>query len=167
MKRLCLFLLTLSLLIDCQKKIEKTEKVINSGSEIKVTDFRNKTISLSSTAEKVVCLIESALSGIFMLRAQHKVVGISTNVYTGDVARQYAALDERIRLKKLPAPGNWDFVNLENVIALKPDLVIIWASQTETIAALERLGIPVYGIMLKSINDVYKEIRDFGILLDA
>ena len=54
-----------------------------------------------------------------MLGEERRVVGISRNIYTGNVYPHYAALDPRIREKKLPAPGNWDFVNLESVVALK------------------------------------------------
>lgn len=64
--------------------------------------------------------------------------------------------------KKLPAPGNWDFVNLEGVAALKPDLVILWSQQTEVIANLERQGIPVFGVFIRRIEDIYQEIRSLG-----
>ena len=79
-------------------------------------------------------------------------------------AAQYALLDDRIRDKQLPSPGNWDFVSIENIVALQPDLVIIWASQTESIASIEGHGIPVYAVFIKSFSDIYKEIKDFGIL---
>ena len=133
---------------------------------ITVTDFRGKTIQLPQPAQRVVCLIESALSGIYMLGAQESVVAVPAEVYRGQVAERYASLDARIANKELPAPGNWDFISLEQIVALKPDLVIIWASQTDAIANIERLGIPVYAVMLHSFEDVYKEIRDFGILLN-
>jgi iron complex transport system substrate-binding protein len=97
-----------------------------------------------------------------MLRAENNVIGISSNVYDGSVYEYYAKLDHRIKEKTLPSPGNWDFVSIENIVALKPDLVIIWASQSESIEAIESKGIPVYGVMLKSVNDIYKEISDLG-----
>jgi iron complex transport system substrate-binding protein len=50
------------------------------------------------------------------------------------------------------------------VVALKPDLVIMWASQSQSIESIEEKGIPVYGVFLKSFSDVYKELKDFGIL---
>ncbi len=134
----------------------------NSNGAITINDFRNKKIVLAKPATRIVCLIESALSGIYMLGAENDIIGISTNVYDDNVAPQYTALDKRIKDKTIPTPGNWDFVNIESVIALKPDLVIMWASQSESIEALESKGIPVYAIMLKSTEDVYKEIRDFG-----
>jgi iron complex transport system substrate-binding protein len=137
---------------------------VGSAFTVKVTDFRNKEITLAKPATRIVCLIESGLSGLYMLQAESYVIGVSSAIYNESAAEQYAALDSRIKNKKLPAPGNWDFVSIENIVALQPDLVIIWASQTEAIQAIEEHGIPVYGVFLKSFNDVYKEIKDFGIL---
>ncbi|MCX7770782.1 MAG: ABC transporter substrate-binding protein [Proteobacteria bacterium] len=132
------------------------------ANEIRISDFRGKEIVLKKPVERVVCLIESALSGIFMLGAQDKIVGISTNVYTGNVFNFYSLLDGRIKSKKIPAPGNWDFANIESIIALKPDIVIIWSEQKDVIDILEKHNIPVYGVFIRKIDDVYKEIIDFG-----
>jgi len=132
------------------------------GAPVTVEDFRGKTLSLPAPAERIVCLIESALSGLFMLGEAGRVVGISANVYRGETFAYYAALDERIRNKILPAPGNWDFVSIEAVLALRPDLVIIWASQTEAITALEERGIPVFGVFITRLEEVYREIAAFG-----
>ncbi|MCU0287454.1 MAG: ABC transporter substrate-binding protein [Acidobacteria bacterium] len=138
----------------------------SSPTAISVTDFRGETITLEKPAKRVVCLIESALSSIFMLQAQDTLYGVPTVVYYGNVAQQYAILDERIKRKLISAPGNWDFFNIETVLSLEPDLVIIWASQTEAIASMEKHGIPIYAVMIKNLEDVYKEISDLGILLD-
>jgi len=129
---------------------------------ITINDFRGKTLKLPKPAERIVCLIESALSGIYMLGEEKRVVGISRNIYNDDVYPYYAALDSRIKDKKLPAPGNWDFVNLESLLTLKPDLVIIWSQQTEVIAALEEKGIPVFGVFINRKEDVYQEMRALG-----
>lgn len=143
-----------------------------SYAEITVTDFRGKTLKLKKPAERVVCLIESALSGIYMLNQGHKVVGIPTNVYDegfyySETFKYYSALDKRISERKIPALGNWESVNIEKVLSLKPDLVIIWSSQRDAIETLERVGIPVYGVFITKIEDLFKEIRDFGVLFNA
>lgn len=142
------------------------------SAEIVVQDFRGKTLRLSKPAERVVCLIESALTGIYMLKQGHRVVGIPTNVYSegfyySDTFKYYASLDERIRLRKIPAVGNWESVNAEKILSLKPDLIIIWSSQIDAIQKFEKLGIPVYGVFITKIEDIFKEIRDFGLMLDA
>jgi iron complex transport system substrate-binding protein len=134
------------------------------ASPIRVTDFRGKDLVFAQPVTRIVCLIESALSGLYMLGAEDRVVGISRNVYTETVNRYYASLDERIRDKKLPAPGNWDFINLESVVSLRPDLVILWSEQKEAIDSIERRDIPVYGVFLQRLEDVYKEIMDLGLL---
>ena len=97
-----------------------------------------------------------------MLGAEKQIVGISTNVYQGNGYRYYAAMDPRIKNKTIPTPGNWDFVNIESVIALKPDLVIIWSKQTESVAALEERGIRVFGVFIEKKEDVYREILEIG-----
>ena len=131
---------------------------------IVVEDFRGKKIVLQRPAQRVVCLIESALSGLYMLGAENAVVGVSSNVYDGPTRRYYAAMDTRLRDKKLPSPGNWDFVSVESVVALRPDLVVIWSEQGESIAALEELGVPVFAVFLRSLDDVFREVRALGAL---
>lgn len=129
---------------------------------IEVTDFRGKTITIPAPAKRIVCLIESGLSGIYMLGAEARVIAVSTSVYQESVFPYYAAMDPRIRDRKLPTPGNWDFVNIEMVVGLRPDLVIIWSHQEESIRAMEERGIRVYGVFIGSLDDIYGEIMDLG-----
>jgi iron complex transport system substrate-binding protein len=131
---------------------------------IKTVDFKGRTLSLKVPARRIVCLIESALSGLYMLGAQESVIGVSANIYNGSVFPYYSAMDARIKDHELPAPGNWDFVSMESLIALSPDLVIIWGSQTEVITNLEKKGINVYTVEMSSFEDIYKEIQDLGAL---
>jgi len=148
------FLFLIILVIPCS--------AFSVSKEIKVVDFRGKELTFSKPVRRIVCLIESALSGIYMLGKEKNIIAVSTNVYTGDVFRYYAMLDERIKNKSLPAPGSWEFVNIESVVALKPDVVIIWSKQTETIKSLEERGIPVFGVFINRFEDVYYEITQLG-----
>jgi iron complex transport system substrate-binding protein len=141
-----------------------TCSAMGASGPLTVTDFRGKRLTFQKPVDRIVCLIESALSGLYMLGGEGKVVGVSTNIYQGSVFPYYAAMDKRVRDRRLPTPGNWDFVNIETIVALKPDLVIIWSSQTESIAAIEERGIPVYGVFLRRKEDVYKEMTDLGLL---
>jgi iron complex transport system substrate-binding protein len=150
---------TLMLLAGCRQPARQD---ILFASAISVTDFTGKPVMLEKPATRIICLIESALSGLYMLGAEEQVVGIASGIYNESVAPYYAALDIRIRDKKIPSPGNWDFVSLESVVALEPDLVIIWSSQVESIEAMEERGIPVYSVFLNNFDDVQKEISDLG-----
>jgi iron complex transport system substrate-binding protein len=158
MKKIIVLLTLASLWAGCCSPVHAADPNL----PLAVTDFRGKTLHFREPVKRIVCLIESALSGIYMLGEERRVVGISRNVYTGNVFPHYAALDPRIRDKKLPAPGNWDFLNLESVVALKPDLVIIWSQQTEAIASLEDKGIPVFGVFIQRKEDVYREVEALG-----
>ncbi len=129
---------------------------------VAVTDFRGHRIELDRPAERIVCLLESALSGLYMLGAEDRLVGISTNIYQESVFPYYAAMDERIRERTLPTPGNWDFVNIESMVALRPDLVIVWSGQEESIAALEEKAIPVFGVSIECFADIHREITALG-----
>jgi iron complex transport system substrate-binding protein len=86
----------------------------------------------------------------------------ASNVYQEPLYSWYAALDPRIRERRLPAPGNWGSVSLESVLALEPDLVILWSHQADTIAALEERGVPVFGVFSKRFDDVYREMVALG-----
>jgi len=129
---------------------------------ITVTDFRGKQLTFQRPVKRIVCLIESALSGLYMLNEEKRVVGVSRNVYDKSLFSYYGRMDERIRNKTISSPGNWDFVNIESVISLKPDLVILWAQQTESISALEERGIPVFGVFIRQKEDVYREMTALG-----
>ena len=129
---------------------------------VAATDFRGRRIELDKPAERIICLLESALTGLYMLGAEARLVGISTNIYQESVFPYYAAMDERIRERTLPTPGNWDFVNIESMVALQPDLVILWSGQEESIAALEEKGIPVFGVFIERFADIHREITALG-----
>ena len=88
---------------------QQAQQPVNPAEFLKVTDFRGKEIILMKPAERIVCLIESALSGIYMLNAGSRVVGVPSAVYDESVAGYYADLDERIRFRTITVPGNWDF----------------------------------------------------------
>ena len=53
------------------------------------------------------------------------------------------------------------------MVALRPDLVILWAGQEESIAALEEKGIPVFGVFIERFADIHREITALGTLTDT
>ena len=155
----CLLSLALLHLNSCQPSKRANE---NDRTTISVKDFRGKELHFTRPPERIVCLIESALSGLYMLGAESRVIGVSSNVYQEPLYAWYAAMDARIRAKQLPVPGNWDFVSIESIVALQPDLVILWSQQTESISALEERGIAVFGVFINSREDVYREMLMLG-----
>lgn len=142
----------------------QAQQVDIEAKSITVTDFRGKSITLEKPASRIVCLIESALSGLYMLGAGEMVVGVSTSAYQDGTVQYYRKLDPRFRAGAIPTPGNWDFINIEKVMELRPDLVVIWSHQEEAIRALEEHRIPVFAVFIKSFDDVFKEVNALGAL---
>jgi iron complex transport system substrate-binding protein len=138
----------------------------SGGKQLKITDVSGRLLNLKLPVKRVVCCIESGLSTLYMLNVQDEIIGIPSCVYQDEIFNQYSILDSRIKNKELASPGNWDFVSLEKIVSLKPDLVIIWASQKEAVENLEKLGIPVYTVMISNIQDIYKEVSDFGAIFE-
>ncbi len=134
----------------------------SAAEPVEAVDFRGHRLQLPQPAQRIVCLIESALSALYMLGVADRVVGVSNNVYEGSVRPYYEALDKRIRSRALAAPGNWDFINVESVVALQPDLVILWAHQKEAIRSLESRGLRVFGVFIERFSDVHREIEALG-----
>ena len=131
-------------------------------SSIVVEDFRGKKLVFSKPVERVVCLLDSALTGLYMLNAEDRVVGVSLGAYTGSSARYYAAMDPRLRDKSLPVVSNSLAGSLERIIALEPDLVIVWTLSRETIDVLEERGIAVFGVFIDDLDDIYREVLALG-----
>lgn len=127
-------------------------------------DGRGAVVELAGPARRIVCLLESALSTLYMLGADEALVGVPAEALRGEAGRRYAALDPRMKRRELSAPGNWDFVNVESVLALRPDLVVMWASQREATAALEARGLRVYGVEIRNLADVHDTARHLGAL---
>jgi iron complex transport system substrate-binding protein len=75
---------------------------------------------------------------------------------------EYSDYPEQAR--SLPRVGDAWRVDAESVLALRPDLVLAWASGTpaETITRLESLGLKVVPIATFRIDDVATALREIG-----
>lgn len=157
-------------LTGCQKgEVASTDNatVQNSSPEastpISITDSRGKTVEFDKPVEKIVCLLNSALNDLYMLGVGDKVVGIDKWTYTNEITYTILSkIDTRIANKEIPAVDS----NVEAIIGLNPDVVIIWADDTEKIEALESHGIKVVGINVGNFDDVFTKIRTIAKIVD-
>ena len=69
-------------------------------------------------------------------------------------------------VSQLPQVGSYARLDLEAIVALKPDLIIGWQSGNAPaqIDKLRALGIPVYLSQPNRIDDIANEIERFGVL---
>ncbi len=136
--------------------------VLPAEATIEIEDFREKKLVFDQPADRIVCLIDRALTGFYMLGAKEKIVGVSMTAFTGSSAAYYAAMDPRIKAKTLPVVSSQTAGSLERILALTPDLVVIRVFNNDLIDALEERGIPVFGVFIENTSDIYKEIIAFG-----
>ncbi|MEO0367602.1 MAG: cobalamin-binding protein [Pseudomonadota bacterium] len=133
---------------------DQSDQARLDGLEVSVTDFTGQLVSLAKPAERVIALAPSAVENLYTAGAGDKLVGVmSFSDYPPEV-------------KTLPIIGSFDKLNVERIIALNPDLIIAWQTGNSQAAVdqLLELGFPVYMDQPKSLEDVAKSIRDFGML---
>ena len=123
-------------------------------SEIQVRDSAGRTVSLDAPAERIVALAPHIVENLFSAGAGAKLVG------TVDYA-DYPAQARNIA--RLGSAYAW---SLESVVAMAPDLVVLWGSGNgmSALPQLERLGLTVYVSEPRALGDISASIRDFGLL---
>ncbi|MFQ2319054.1 cobalamin-binding protein [Aeromonas caviae] len=88
-------------------------------------------------------------------------IGAGDRVVATDDASDYPA-----DVANLPRVANYRSINLEALLAQKPDLVVAWRSaQSRMLAPVEKLGIPVFYSEPTDFASLADEIRSLGRLL--
>lgn len=122
--------------------------------DIRVTDDAGRRVVLPGPAQRIVSLAPHLTEVLFAAGAGSHLVGVV----------QYS--DYPDAAKKIAQVGSFSAVDMEAVIALKPDLVIAWKSgnRDQRFDMLERLGIPVYLNEAHTLDDVARSLERFGLL---
>ncbi len=120
--------------------------------DIEVTDDLGQTLRLARPAGRIVSLAPHVTELLFAAGAGERVVG----------AVQYSDYPEAA--KKVARVGSYTAVDMEKVIALKPDLVVAWKSGNRDahLDKLRGLGIPVFVNEPRRIDDVAKSLARLG-----
>ncbi|EHQ52184.1 periplasmic binding protein [Ectothiorhodospira sp. PHS-1] len=101
---------------------------------VQVIDDRQQTVSLAAPAERIISLAPHITELLFAVGAGNRIVGtVSFSDYPA------AAAD-------IPRIGSYKQLDMESILALKPDLVVAWSSGNvqAQVERLARLGLPVY-----------------------
>ncbi len=119
-----------------------------------VTDDQGEEICLDQPAKRIATLSPGATELAFAAGAGDKVVAV---VNYSDYPE--AAL-------KLPLVGNHTRIDLEALLALKPDLVITWrtGNPPAQMEMLQALGLPMFAIEPRTFEGVSKVIEQLSIL---
>lgn len=129
--------------------------VFAESTAVTVTDMAGREIALDAPATKVVALTASDCEILAALGAEDTLVGRG----------EYCDYPESIL--EVPAVQSGADTNLEQIIALEPQVVIMakMAQTEEQVAALEKAGIRVVVSDAQDIEGVYTAIRLIGALV--
>lgn len=156
-------LLLLCLIAGCLGERESS----SSSDAVSAKDARGVEVTLSHHAERVVVLFEPFVDEMYMLGAGDKLVGIPQQIYQNPSTFYFLSqLDQRIARREIATPTfGGRSTQVETVIGLQADLAIVYEYDTETIAQLEELGIPVFVVSSKDKTHIYNELVGIGTLI--
>ncbi len=126
--------------------------VAPASADVSVTDDTGTTVTLKQPARRIVTLAPHLAETLFAAGAGERLVGTV----------EYSDYPEAA--KKVPRVGGYSRVDLEAVVALKPDLIVAWYSGNApaNVEKLRGFGFPVYVSQPDRIEDVAGEIERIG-----
>ncbi|WP_137175843.1 cobalamin-binding protein [Massilia sp. HP4] len=126
-----------------------------AGASVTVVDDVGRTVTLAQPARRVVSLAPHVTELLYAAGGGARLVG----------AVNYSDYPEAAR--KLPQVGSYNKLDFERVLALKPDLLVVWHSgnPVRQVEQLERLGIPVFHSEPGRLDQIGESLLRLGRLL--
>lgn len=120
--------------------------------QVSAQDDRGVLVTLSQPAQRIISLAPHATELAFAAGAGSFVVGVT------------AFSDYPPAAKRIQSLGDSGKVDLERVLALKPDLVLAWQSGNHSgdLAQLERLGVRVFVTEPRHLQDIPRLLSAIG-----
>ncbi|RZA34410.1 MAG: cobalamin-binding protein [Lysobacteraceae bacterium] len=122
---------------------------------VTVVDDAGRRVTVQQPARRVISMAPHATELLFAAGGGARVVG----------AMNYSDYPEAAR--KIPLVGSNSVIDMERVLALKPDLVVVWhtGNTARQIAQIEALGVPVFHSEPRKLGQVADNIERLGQLL--
>ena len=120
--------------------------------QVSAVDSDGRRVSLARPAQRIVSLAPHVTEQLFAAGAGDRIVGAS----------DYSDYPEEA--KKLPRVSSSGTVNLEAVLALKPDLIVAWKLEATgaALTRLESLGLPVFYSEPRRLAEIPAMIEALG-----
>ena len=123
---------------------------------ISYTDKLGRVINVSAPVKRAVFFQSYEL--IPALGIWDRVVGIARWAYDNDLIRATRPDIER----SIPSAGTGTDINIEALLKLKPEIVITWTFQPETVRFMEEKGLKVIAIYPESLIELIDVMRMHG-----
>lgn len=122
---------------------------------LSVVDDAGRRVTVQQPARRVISMAPHATELLFAAGGGARVVG----------AMNYSDYPEAA--KKIPLVGSNSVIDMERVLALKPELIVVWhtGNTARQIAQLESLGVPVFHSEPRTLGQVADNIERLGRLL--
>ena len=119
---------------------------------VTVTDDFGRNVTVRYPPQRIVSLAPAANAMLLAAGASSQLV--ATIEYSGEPASE----------RRLPNIGSVDAIDMERLIALRPDVVLVWpdGNNPAEIATMERLGIPVYRQEAVTLDGIGDSLRRLG-----
>lgn len=108
------------------------------------------TLAAQAPPARIISLVPALTEMVFAIGAGDRVIAVSS--YDEDPPE----------VKKLPRVGALLDPDVERIISLRPDLVLLYGSQTDLMTQLRRASIPYYEYRHGGLNTVTATIRELG-----
>ncbi len=124
----------------------------HADGEIQVLDDTDRVVTLAAPAQRIISLAPHVTELLFAAGAGDRVVGVVSYSNFPPAAAQ------------LPIVGGYQSLNLEAILALKPDLLVAWKSGNMQIHVerLVDLGIPVFYSEPRQLGDIATNLERLG-----
>ena len=125
---------------------------IAAAAEIRLTDDSGRTVVLQQPARRIISLAPHITELLFAAGAGERVVGTI----------EYSTYPEAA--KAIPRIGDSAALDLERIVALKPDLIVVWqhGNAQRQLDKLLSLGIPVFYNQPNRLPDIARAIEQLG-----
>lgn len=118
-----------------------------------VKDDHDHMITLIKPATRIISLAPDITEILFAIGAGNSIVGVVD------------ASDFPDKAKQITRVGSYSGLDLEKIVALKPDLIITWGTSfNHQLARLSVFNIPIYNTEPRVLEDVAKTMRHLGSL---
>lgn len=118
-------------------------------------DDAGRSVELAAPAQRVITLAPNLTEFVYAVGAGATLVGtMDTSNYPDDA-------------KRIPRIGDYQRLDVERMLALKPDLILVWhhGNQGRELAQLEAAGLRLFYLEPKRLDDVPGTLQRVGALL--
>lgn len=119
---------------------------------IRLVDDAGQTLELARPPQRIISLTPHLTELLFAVGAGAQLVGVDS------------ASDYPKAAQALPRVGDYSRINFERILALQPDLVIVWVggNRAADIHGLNKMGLPVLHTQATRLDDVARLLRLIG-----